>query len=72
MQANNTSTQTDPAVAVELIQRWKNDSELRSKYDNNAGAFFIRAEWDQDASLRDEFAGDFESYAAFSRRAGDV
>ena len=69
MQTQKTTTKTDPATAVTLIQRWKNDPELRNKY-SSAGAFFLEAEWENDSDLRDEFAGDFESYAAFSRRAG--
>ena len=69
MQTKNTST-TDPAVAIQLIQKWKSDPALRDQYDNNAGAFFIQAEWESDENLRLEFNNDYESYAAFSRRAG--
>lgn len=67
MQAN-TTIPTDPATAVSLIQQWKTDSSLQSKY-SSAGEFFTHAEWLADSDLRAEFNNDYESYAAFSRRA---
>ena len=69
MQTDTSITKTDPATAVKLIGRWKNDASIRAKY-SSAAAYFIEAEWQADSDLRAEFGGDYESYAAFSRRAG--
>ena len=68
MQANTSLPTTNPATAVKLIKKWKNDASLRAKY-SSAAAYFIEAEWKADANLRDEFNNDFESFCAFSRRA---
>ena len=71
MQTDTTPT-TNPAVAVNLIQKWKSDPALRDQYDHDAGAFFLEAEWQADSDLRAEFSDDFAAFSAFSRRAADV
>ena len=70
MQTDTTLAATSPALAAQLIKRWKGDPELRNKYANNAGSFFLKAEWQADENLRLEFNNDYESFCAFSRRAG--
>ena len=69
MQTDTTLAAPSPALAAQLIKRWKGDPALRDQYANNAGSFFIHSEWENDSALRDEFGGDFEAFAAFSRRA---
>jgi len=54
---------------------WGGNPNLRAKYDNDFSSYWAFAysylqaklEWDHDSSIRQEFQGDFNCFAAYKR-----